>query len=93
MEQEKRLTPVKAIRAKCIDCCCGQLKEVRLCTVRKCPLYLYRMGTNPFRVSIGSGQQVNGEKSLVEPEIFPVIRIAFLSPTPKESSRFPKPPA
>jgi hypothetical protein len=40
----KRLTRAKAIRAKCLDCCCGQAVEVRLCTVQKCPLFPYRMG-------------------------------------------------
>ena len=43
------LTPVKAIRAKCLDCCCGQMKEVRLCTAENCPLYPYRMGKRPKR--------------------------------------------
>lgn len=43
-EQAKRLTRAKAIRAKCLDCCCGQAIEVRLCTVKKCPLYRYRLG-------------------------------------------------
>mgnify|MGYP000488757017 CR=1 FL=1 len=28
----KKLTPVKAIRAKCLDCCNGQSAEVRQCT-------------------------------------------------------------
>ena len=41
------LTPVKAIRAKCLDCTCNQPVEVRLCTVEKCPLYPYRMGHRP----------------------------------------------
>lgn len=41
------LTPIKAIRAKCLDCCCGQIAEVRLCTVKKCALYPYRMGHRP----------------------------------------------
>ena len=27
------LTPIKAIRAKCIDCCCGDKKEVRECSI------------------------------------------------------------
>lgn len=26
--EEKRLTPIKAIRAKCLDCCCGNSNEV-----------------------------------------------------------------
>lgn len=41
------LTPLKAIRAKCLDCCCGQYKEVGLCPCADCPLYLYRFGKNP----------------------------------------------
>ena len=43
----KRLTPVKAIRAKCLDCSNGQQKEVRECSIKKCPLYPYRMGKRP----------------------------------------------
>lgn len=40
----ERLTRGKAIRAKCLDCCCGDSKEVRLCTIKSCPLHPYRMG-------------------------------------------------
>ena len=43
----KKLTPMKAIRAKYLDCCNGQTEEVRLCTVKKCPLYAYRHGHRP----------------------------------------------
>lgn len=42
-----KLTPVRAIRKKCLDCCCGQIKEVRLCTVKDCALYRYRNGHRP----------------------------------------------
>ena len=38
------IRPLKAIRAKCLDCCGGSAKEVRLCTAKDCPLYLYRFG-------------------------------------------------
>lgn len=48
------MTPMKAIRAKCLDCCCGSSHEVRLCTVEKCPLYLYRFGKNPKRTGMGN---------------------------------------
>lgn len=41
------MTPMKAIRAKCLDCCCWQAKEVRLCTATQCPLFPYRMGKRP----------------------------------------------
>lgn len=42
-------TPLKAIRKKCLDCCAQQYLEVRLCPVKTCPLWQYRMGKNPFR--------------------------------------------
>ena len=42
-----KLTPLKAIRKKCLDCCQGQVKEVRLCPIEKCPLYEYRDGHRP----------------------------------------------
>lgn len=42
-----KLTPMRAIRKKCLDCCCGQMKEVALCTVITCPLYGYRSGHRP----------------------------------------------
>jgi hypothetical protein len=41
------------IRAKCLDCCCGQQSEVRKCTAVRCPLWPYRMGTNPFHGARG----------------------------------------
>lgn len=43
----KKLTPMKAIRAKCIDCTCGQNAEVRRCQVSSCSLHRYRMGKRP----------------------------------------------
>ena len=41
--------PVQAIRAKCIDCCCGQVAEVKLCPAEDCPIWPFRLGKNPFR--------------------------------------------
>jgi len=41
----ERLTRSQAIRAKCLDCCCGQYTEVKKCTVTKCPLWIYRLGS------------------------------------------------
>lgn len=42
-------TPLKAMRAKCLDCCCGSAQEVSLCTIPDCPLYPYRFGKSPAR--------------------------------------------
>lgn len=41
------MTPMQAIRAKCIDCMCGDKAEVKLCVSTGCPLYDFRLGKNP----------------------------------------------
>lgn len=48
-EDAKILTPLRAIRAKCIDCSAGSMKEVRECVMLDCPLYPYRLGKSPNR--------------------------------------------
>ena len=48
------MTPLKAIRLKCLDCCCGQAKEVKLCPCESCSLYLFRFGKNPNRAGMGN---------------------------------------
>jgi len=40
----ERISRSKAIRLKCIDCCGGNMAEVRRCPVENCPLWRYRMG-------------------------------------------------
>ena len=45
-------TPIKSIRAYCIDCQGGSFKEVRLCTLHDCPLYAYRMGKRPSQETL-----------------------------------------
>lgn len=41
--------PLKAIRAKCLDCCGYSANEVRMCTNAHCSLYEFRFGSNPYR--------------------------------------------
>lgn len=41
-EKKKTMTPLKAIRLKCIDCCGGDSAEARKCTVKTCPLYQFK---------------------------------------------------
>lgn len=40
-------TPMRAIRRKCLDCCCGNAAEVRACCIPSCPLFPYRLGHRP----------------------------------------------
>jgi hypothetical protein len=41
-------SPLRAIRAKCLDCSCYQVGEVRLCEAVKCPLWPFRAGRHPW---------------------------------------------
>ena len=47
------MTPCRAIRAMCKECCGGSLKAVRTCESTTCPLWPFRMGRNPNRAGIG----------------------------------------
>ena len=41
--------PVKVLRLKCLDCCCGSSHEVALCPAKDCPSWMWRFGKNPYR--------------------------------------------
>jgi hypothetical protein len=55
--------PLKAIREKCLDCCCENAAEVRKCIAVDCPLWPFRMGTNPFRKKRELSRQQKHERS------------------------------
>src|SRR5207247_1499081 len=44
----KPLTPIEAIRRKCLDCSCHQPSEVKLCQAIACPLWPFRAGKHPY---------------------------------------------
>jgi hypothetical protein len=60
------LSPLKAIRAKCLDCCAEQPSEVRLCPSENCPLWPYRMGHNPNRKGIGGFKEKEIADEIIE---------------------------
>ena len=64
MNKRKKLPPIKAIRAKCLDCCCGSWKEVRLCPADDCPIWPYRFGKRPETVGIVDKQVIPAENSI-----------------------------
>lgn len=66
-------TPLKAIRAKCLDCTNGQHVEIRECPITDCPLYEYRMGHRPKNDVEGdssdkelSDEEIINEDDLIE---------------------------
>ena len=60
------MTPLKAIRLRCLDCSAGSIKEVRLCPVHDCELYQYRMGHNPKRKGLGGKPPTHCAKTEVK---------------------------
>ncbi len=67
MTGEDRGSRKKAIRLKCLDCCCGSAYEVRLCPVRKCPLWRFRLGAecrDESDENAGNFQKINSDESL-----------------------------
>jgi hypothetical protein len=43
----KVLSPLKAVRHFCLDCCCESAKEVELCPANTCPMWPFRFGRYP----------------------------------------------
>lgn len=60
---EPRFSPLKAIRAKCVDCAGGSFQEVKNCPSEKCPLWPYRSGKNPNRKGIGGNPNLAAKRS------------------------------
>jgi hypothetical protein len=52
-----------AIRAKCLDCSCGNRAEVADCLVRACPLWPFRMGKNPWRAEVSASRREAARRS------------------------------
>lgn len=57
--EHSKLTPLQAIRAFCLECVCGQRREVELCPANRCPLFGYRFGVRPATAQ-AAGKTVAG---------------------------------
>ena len=55
----QKISPLKAIKAYCRDCCGENNVEALKCVAIQCPLYFYRAGTNPWdeRSSLNSNSK------------------------------------
>ena len=60
----KTTSPMRAIRHKCLDCCCGSYTEVEKCEVKKCPLHPFRLGKNPFRKPVSEERRAALSESM-----------------------------
>lgn len=51
--QDKPLSPRRAMRKKCLECCCGSSHEVKVCVMPDCPPWPYRNGQGHLHRSEG----------------------------------------
>jgi hypothetical protein len=51
------ISRAKAIRQNCIECCCGNAAEVARCHMLGCPMWPFRMGTDPYRAKQSERQR------------------------------------
>ena len=53
---------IKAIKDKCLECCCDNKAEIRRCHHADCPLFPYRFGRSPKPADLKVPQHdINGE--------------------------------
>lgn len=52
-DRETYLSPLRSIRAYCIQCCGGSQKAPRKCASKNCPLFVFRLGKYPARSGKG----------------------------------------
>ena len=81
-----KLSPLKCIRLKCLDCSCNSPKEVKLCPVTDCSLYIYRFGHDPSRKNIGNADALKRfrEKSLTQHSENPLKSVDLVNSTAQE---------
>lgn len=58
------ITPLRAIRLYCLDCCEGNRDEVGHCGAVSCPLFNFRTGKNPFRKKMTEEQRIKNIERL-----------------------------
>lgn len=60
-------TPLKAMRLKCLDCCCNNAAEVRRCPCEDCTLWPYRFGHRPKTVGYAAETDDDDEGNIDTP--------------------------
>ena len=67
-EKFRAQNPLRALRARCLDCCCGDASEVRKCVAVDCPSWPFRIARNPFRKRVQlSAEEKLRRRALLQP--------------------------
>ncbi len=56
-------TPIKALRARCLDCCGGSAHEVRACVAVTCAAWPFRLGKSPWRKPASDAQRAASHRN------------------------------
>jgi hypothetical protein len=59
------MSPLRALRLRCVDCSGGSTTEVRLCTAIACPAWPFRMGKNPWRAPASEARRDRARTTIV----------------------------
>lgn len=69
-----KLTPMRTIRQKCLECSAGSTKEVRECPVSKYALYTFRFGRRPNALKKDTADDISEEKTAATAAVFDTER-------------------
>ena len=58
------MSPLQAIRGRCLDCCAGSPAEVRRCVAADCVSWPFRMGVNPWRAPASEARREASRRTL-----------------------------
>jgi hypothetical protein len=79
------MSPLQAIRRKCLDCAGGQYLEVKLCEAVACPLWPFRSGSHPYTKT--RLLQADGQESAANGSDLPAAAAMTITPLQQPSSR------
>lgn len=83
------MTPMKAIRETCLECCGGSWLEVKFCPAGNCPLHEYRTGHRPKSIQGPQSPAFDGQKTANCPEGYTDIPQAQEEAKRKEAAQCP----
>jgi hypothetical protein len=85
------MSPLQALRARCLDCCAQQAKEVALCPAVGCPSWAFRMGTDPWRKPASEARREAARRTMAKLNARRREGGPVPSPTPSEHGIAPSP--
>ena len=56
------ISPLQAIRSRCLDCSSGSIQEVRICAATSCAVWPFRLARSPWRAPTSEAQRANLRK-------------------------------